>query len=94
MHPVQYQNPKDLTNKAIVAFRMLPARPLQWAIGTNFDPTWEDANQIVLRIHLETSETTAIYEQLVQWLVRNVNGGDATPLTLKKASELWDDVQK
>jgi hypothetical protein len=64
---------------------MLYGRHLKWADGTDFQPEYDDANQIIIRLD---SKDMAIYESLTQWLVTNVNSGAAKILSLEDADAM------
>jgi hypothetical protein len=91
---LQYEDLQELGDTAIVSLHMLPTRPLAWAKGTDFDATCEDSNGVAIKILLASPADVVTYEQLVNWLTRNVNTGEAVPITAKGAQELWDELQR
>jgi hypothetical protein len=89
----KYQSPDDVDETAIISMRMLPSRPLDWAVGTDFDPLWDDKNQIALKLTVDSKAELQHYGQLVQWMKHNVNSGEATSITAVQAEQLWADIE-
>jgi hypothetical protein len=70
---------------------MLWGGPLAWATGTDFDPYFNDANQIAIRIDLSDDDDRANYESLLRWIDSSIPG-EATELNEKNAMELWESL--
>jgi hypothetical protein len=70
--------------------RMLPSRPLAWAKGMDFNPLFDDCNQITIKIGVGTSDLLAKYTLLTEWMTENVNAGEATLVSLQKAREIMN----
>jgi hypothetical protein len=68
--------------------KMLPARPLSWAKGTDFNPLYDDCNQITVKIAIGSPEQLANYAMLTAWMTENVNAGEATSVSLVAAREI------
>ena len=85
---VKYQSPEVANGIGIVVLRLLWFRPLPWAVGTDFDPYYNDANQMAIRIDLSDEDDKENYESLVRWIDASIPG-EATVLTERNATELW-----
>jgi hypothetical protein len=88
----QYQDPKEIagiSKTALISMTMLPSRPLPWAKGTDFNPIWDDSNQITIKLLLANAVDAKVYNQLVDWMIRNVNSGEAKMLTMEEAVSFW-----
>ena len=67
---------------------MLCSRPLAWAAGTDFDPYYDDSNQLAIRIELGDEEDKELYELLIQWMRGNV-ASEIVPLKSQVAENMW-----
>jgi hypothetical protein len=72
--------------------KMLPSRPLEWSLGTTFDPTYDDANGILVRINVSTVGFLQTYQKLTEWMTWNVNTGECEMVSIDKAIQLWDNA--
>ena len=91
----KYQDPNGIAGiakTAVISMTMLPSRPLPWAIGTDFNPLWDDSNKITMKIMLATASDTKVYCHLVNWMIQNVNSGEAKMLTMQEAGVYWKGV--
>lgn len=75
----------------MIILRMMWARPLAWASGTDFDPFYNDMNQIAILIDLGDTDDGDNYESLVQWIDASIPG-EATMLTEDNATKLWNSL--
>jgi hypothetical protein len=75
-------------HKAVITMRLMHTRPFLWAMGTNFNPYFEDANQIAIQIDIDEDGQWEKYESLVSWLLAIVPlGGE--DLTDEEADLFW-----
>jgi hypothetical protein len=73
---------------AVILMKMLPAQPFIWAKGTNFNPLYDDCNQITVKIAISNPEQLAKYAMLTAWMTENVNAGKATSVSLVAARQI------
>jgi hypothetical protein len=78
---------------AVVTMKMLYSRPLPWAEGTDFDPLYDDANQITLQVDVRSEEDKNIYKTLLAWIVWNV-AGECAGMGQEDAKQLWNNVSQ
>jgi hypothetical protein len=65
--------------------------PLLWAMGMNFDPYFEDANQIAIQIDIGEDEDWETYQNVVAWLYMIVPLG-GNDLNDEEAQFLWNNM--
>lgn len=89
----KFQDPETVDDSGIIFFTMLFTRPLEWATGTDFDPSYDDANKIAIRLDLTDSDDKEEYDSLVQWIGCHTPTDD-TMLTLENVTELWQSLSE
>jgi hypothetical protein len=67
------------------------SRPLLWAIGTDFDARYENANELGIELDISTEEDKEEYQSLVEWMVKNVAHQSST-LKAEDAVSKWKRV--
>jgi len=67
---------------------MMWMRPLAWAAGTDFDPYYNDANQIAIQLGLVHEDDQENYGNLVRWIEGSVPG-EVTFLNEHHTQQLW-----
>jgi hypothetical protein len=90
----KYEDPDTVEDSAVLSMHMLPGRPLDWAVGTDFDPLWDDKNAISIKLTLPTKSSIQAYCQLINWISYNVNIGEAKAMSAKDAALLWKGIQE
>jgi hypothetical protein len=91
-HPyIQYQSPETVSNKGFIFLKMLNSRPLAWSKGTDYNPYYNDKNQIAICTDLSDTDDREIYESLVRWIDGNI-ALEARALTSQMAIQKWAEL--
>jgi len=67
------------------------SHPLSWAMGTKFDPYFDDLNQIAMKLDVSYKQDQENYEYFIQWIKENVPS-ECKTLTSKDAEQLWQNL--
>lgn len=74
---------------AIIAFRLLPSRPLPWVPGIDFCAGWKQKNQITLEIDILQKYDVITYTKLTQWMHHNVPNNTSHVVDHVQAATIW-----
>jgi len=58
----------DLAHTGTIVMKMLHARPLEWAEGTDFNPYFDDSNVIGIQVDINGDRDRETYQSFVEWL--------------------------
>jgi hypothetical protein len=73
--------------------KMIASRPLPWAVGTGFDPYYDDLNEIAIQFNIKDRISRTLYEQLLKWIEANVPD-TCIALVPDMAETLWNNLSK
>ena len=77
----------------MICFRLLFARPLDWARGTDLNTHFNDTNQVIIKVAIEDEADKEVYNVLVRWIKRNV-AIRGVKLSLHQSHLLWDEMTR
>jgi hypothetical protein len=87
----QCEHPESANSRGFIFFKMMWNGPLAWASGTNFDPYYDDANQIAIQLDLDHEDDQENYGELINWIEGSIPG-EVALLAHNDALELWQSL--
>ena len=74
--------------------KMLPSRPIHWAIGTDFTPGFDEKSEIMIKIDISEKDGRRDYGKLIPWLISSTGAHASKPLSREEATAIWGSRQK
>jgi hypothetical protein len=93
MYTFQYETSGPANDQVVIFFKMLCSRPLPWAAGTDFDPYFQDSNQIAIRIELSDDDDKDLYDDFIKWINGNI-ADEVTLLNAENAMGIWQSLSE